>query len=78
MITGDSLLTAQEIAKNLGILQQGDMAVDGETLQSWSDSQLARNVGKIAVYARVTPSDKLRIVNAWKSVNAVVAMTGTA
>lgn len=76
MITGDSLLTAQEIAKNLGILQQGDMAVDGETLQSWSDSQLARNVGKIAVYARVTPSDKLRIVNAWKSVNAVVAMTG--
>ena len=76
MITGDNLDTASEIAKTLGIMSQNDCAVDGETLASWTDEQLAQNVGKIAVYARVTPLDKLRIVNAWKSCNAVVAMTG--
>lgn len=76
MITGDNLDTASEIAKTLGIMSQNDCAVDGETLASWTDEQLAQNVGKIAVYARVSPMDKLRIVNAWKSCNAVVAMTG--
>lgn len=76
MMTGDNLDTATEIAKNLGILQTGDETVDGETLASWSDRQLEENVAKIAVYARVTPADKLRIVNAWKKRDAVVAMTG--
>ena len=76
MITGDNVATAEEIAKNLGIMTANDIAIDGDTLASWTDSQLQANVAKIAVYARVTPSDKLRIVNAWKSCNAVVAMTG--
>ncbi|MCM1289692.1 MAG: cation-translocating P-type ATPase [Corallococcus sp.] len=76
MITGDNLDTATEIAKNLGIMQADDKAVDGDTLSSWSDGQLEENVSQIAVYARVTPADKLRIVNAWKKRDAVVAMTG--
>lgn len=76
MITGDSVATATEIAANLGIMQPDEIAVDGETLAGWSQEELADNVDKIAVYARVTPSDKLRIVEAWQAHGAVVAMTG--
>ena len=76
MITGDNVDTACEIARNLGIMANGDVAMDGETLATLTDDELAARVDKIAVYARVTPADKLRIVSAWQSVGAVVAMTG--
>ena len=76
MITGDNVDTACEIARNIGIMGSGDVAMDGETLATLTDEELAANVHKIAVYARVTPADKLRIVSAWQSVGAVVAMTG--
>lgn len=76
MITGDNLDTAKEIARDLGILGADDLAIDGETLASYTDDELVYHVNKIAVYARVTPADKLRIVSAWQSIGAVVAMTG--
>ncbi|MCH5152497.1 MAG: cation-translocating P-type ATPase [Clostridiales bacterium] len=76
MITGDNVDTATEIALGLGILNENDLAVDGETLAGFTDEELSEKVSRIAVYARVTPADKLRIVNAWQSVGAVVAMTG--
>ncbi len=76
MITGDNLDTATEIASVLGIMNATDIAVDGEMLAAMSDEELSRKVASIAVYARVTPADKLRIVSAWQSVGAVVAMTG--
>lgn len=76
MITGDSVITACEIAKELGIMKGGDLAMDGETLKSISEAELAEKIDRIAVFARVTPTDKLKIVNAWQARGAVVAMTG--
>jgi Ca2+-transporting ATPase len=75
MITGDHPLTARTIAAELGML--GDhRVVSGRDLDTMSDSDLRRDVTDIAVYARVSPADKLRVVNAWQSRGAVVAMTG--
>ncbi len=76
MITGDNLDTAKEIASQLGLLSAADQAVDGDMLAAMTDAELAQMVSSIAVYARVTPADKLRIVNAWQQCGAVVAMTG--
>lgn len=76
MITGDNLDTAREIARDLGILGDNDRAIDGETLSAISDEELVFQVDKIAVYARATPADKLRIVTAWQKLGAIVAMTG--
>ncbi|WLP85332.1 cation-translocating P-type ATPase [Mycoplasma seminis] len=76
MITGDHLTTAVAIARSLGIYSEGDIAIDGNKLASMSDEELTKEVKHISVYARVNPSDKLRIVKAWQAHNEVVAMTG--
>jgi Ca2+-transporting ATPase len=76
MITGDHPDTARAIARELGMLDRGDKVVVGLELERMSDEVLSQRVQRIAVYARVTAEHKLRIVRAWKSQGAVVAMTG--
>jgi len=76
MITGDHKATAVAIAKEIGIMQEGDRAITGVELSEMSDVDLIAQVRGISVYARVSPEDKLRIVAAWSAHNEVVAMTG--
>ena len=76
MITGDHVATASAIARELGILAQGDRAVTGPELDAMSDQELEQCVDQIAVYARVSPENKIRIVKAWQHKGQVVAMTG--
>jgi Ca2+-transporting ATPase len=76
MITGDHVATACAIAEELGILREGDEAVTGSELTVMPEEELAARVKNISVYARVSPSDKIRIVRAWQNEGQVVAMTG--
>ena len=76
MITGDHVVTASAIAKDLGILEEGDMAITGTELDAMTDTELDANVEKISVYARVSPENKIRIVKAWQRKDHVVSMTG--
>ncbi len=76
MITGDHKLTAVAIAKELDIFRDGDLALTGEDLDAMDQATLERDVEKYAVYARVSPEHKMRIVQAWQSKGRVVAMTG--
>ncbi len=76
MITGDHKLTAVAIAREVGIYEDGDMALTGEELEKMSDGEYENVVEKVTVYARVSPMDKLKIVKAWKKKGEVVAMTG--
>jgi Ca2+-transporting ATPase len=76
MITGDQKLTAIAIAQEIGIYQEGDMALTGEELEKITDVELEKIVEKVTVYARVSPEHKLKIVRAFKSKGHVVAMTG--
>ena len=75
MITGDHPLTASTIARELGLLNSRRV-VSGRDLEAMSDAELERDVADIAVYARVSPADKLRVVTAWQKRGQVVAMTG--
>lgn len=76
MITGDHVVTASAIAKALGILEDGDMAITGAQLDAMTDSELDSKVQNISVYARVSPENKIRIVKAWQRRGQVVSMTG--
>lgn len=76
MITGDHVVTASAIAKELGILNDLSEALSGSELHQLSDEELDARVKSLSVYARVTPEDKIRIVKSWQRTGAVVAMTG--
>ena len=76
MITGDHKDTAMAIARELGILQPGQLAVTGAELDAIPDEVFAEDVQRYSVYARVQPENKVRIVNAWKALGRVTAMTG--
>lgn len=76
MITGDHIDTAVAIAKNLGIVEDRSQAITGAEIDKMSEEELDQNIEKYGVYARVQPEHKTRIVEAWKSKNKIVAMTG--
>lgn len=76
MITGDHKVTASAIAKKIGILEDDDIAITGPELDDMSDEELNEKLPHIAVYARVSPDNKIRIVRAWQQMGHIVAMTG--
>ena len=76
MITGDHVVTASAIARELGILQYGDRAITGAELDAMTDRELDEQVEHISVYARVSPENKIRIVKAWQRKGQIVSMTG--
>lgn len=76
MITGDHVETASAIAREIGILREGDQTITGSKLAQLSDDALDQNIQKYSVYARVTPTDKIRIIKSWQRQDATIAMTG--
>ncbi|EHI57335.1 cation-translocating P-type ATPase [Hungatella hathewayi] len=76
MITGDHKVTASAIAEKIGIMEPGDVAVTGQELDGMSDEMLGGKLESISVYARVSPENKIRIVDAWQQKGKIVAMTG--
>lgn len=76
MITGDSETTASAIAKEVGIVENDDGVITGQQLDEMDEDELMENIEKYSVYARVSPMNKLSIVNTWKNKGKIVAMTG--
>lgn len=76
MITGDHKVTASAIAQNLGIIEEGDLAIDSLEFELMSDEEYGLKLEKISVYARVSPEHKIRIVKAWQDRGKIVSMTG--
>ncbi|MEF9991064.1 MAG: cation-translocating P-type ATPase [Peptostreptococcaceae bacterium] len=76
MITGDHKTTAAAIAKEIGIMEDGDMAITGQELDLMDDNKLDESLEHIRVYARVSPENKIRIVKAWQKKGKITAMTG--
>jgi Ca2+-transporting ATPase len=76
MITGDHPVTAQAVARELGLLRNGGRVVTGAELENMPDEQLERETENISVYARVSPAHKLRVVTAWQARGHIAAMTG--
>lgn len=76
MLTGDYAETAKEIARKVGIYVEGDEVLSGELVEQMTEAELARKVGKVTVFARITPEHKLKIVKAFQSVGKICAMTG--
>ena len=76
MITGDHKITATAIAKQIGIFEDGDIAMTGRELDAMSEEELDRKITEISVYARVSPENKIRIVDAWQRRGSITAMTG--
>lgn len=76
MITGDYRITAERIARNIGLMHDGDEIIEGSQLEAMSDEELAERVKKTAIFARIRPHDKLRIVRALQSNKEVTAMIG--
>ena len=76
MITGDHKITAAAIAKQIGVFEEGDMALNGVELEKMTDAELDEILPKVSVYARVAPEHKIRIVNAWQRRGSIAAMTG--
>lgn len=76
MITGDHKITAVAIAKRIGIFEDGDIALTGAELDALTDAELDDRITKISVYARVSPENKIRIVEAWQRKGNIVSMTG--
>jgi len=76
IITGDNKFTAKKIANDLGLILKDDSVISGDELLKMTDDEFAKKVRDIKVYARVNPSDKLRIIRAWQSKGEVVSMTG--